>query len=123
MALRIGNLGNGHGLQGVAVAGIDAIHGNAAIIDGAVVAIVIIDDGGLVEKLIHAMWFGAVIARMTFRKTICGNEGETIRAQTEIKANGHARTAVEKARARAIHRERRQRCPSAIVIVGTPRYP
>ena len=119
----IGNLGERNRLSGTVGAGNDAIHGNTAINNCAVVDVVIIDDGGLVKKLVYAIWLGAIITRMTFRKAICGNECETIGAQTKVKAGRHTCAAIEKTHARAIHGERRQRCPSAIFIVGTPRHP
>ena len=119
----IGNLGERNRLKRTVVAGIDAIHGNTAINNRAVVDVVIIDDCGLVEKLVYALGRGPIITRMTFRKAICGNEGETIGAQTKVKAGRHTCAAIEKPHSRAIHGERRQRCPSAIFIVGTPRHP
>lgn len=117
LAFGMGNLRDGNRLDGPVDDGIDALHGNTAIDDNAVVNVVIIDDGGLVEKLPHAFRFGAVIPRMRFGKVVQGNEGEGFRAQAKIKAYRHPRTAIKKSRARPIHRERRQRRPAAIVIM------
>ena len=123
LAFGMGNLSDGNRLDGPMDSGINVLHWNTAVDNGAVVDVVIIDDGGLVENLPTAFLFGAVITRMTFGKAIHGNEGETFRAQPEIKANCHTRPTIKKSHARTIYSERRQRRPAAIVIIRTPSHP
>lgn len=87
LAASVGDLRDGDGLDGPVAATVKAVHGNAAVDDGPVIDVVIVDDSGPVENLRLTLMVGAVIARMTVAKPVGRDEGEIARFQTEIKTN------------------------------------
>ena len=125
LASGVGNLANGHRPDRVVRGGVDAIHGNAAVEDGAVVIVevVIVDDRRAIENLRRMIAVGAVITRMAFGEMIRSHEGEAADFQPEIKPDADARAAIEKSEARTIDAEWREGRPAAVFAAGTPRHP
>src|SRR5665213_466768 len=101
----------------------DVLHGNATVHHRPAMDVEIIDLPRLMENLRHTLSRSAVIARTAVAEMFRRNERETAGIQPEIKINPDANTTIKKSEAGTKHRQRRQRRPAAIIIVGTPRHP
>ena len=123
VATSVANRADAHRLNRMMRRRTDNRDGNTVVHDGAVVAIVIVDNRGLVVNLRDLLLRQTIITRMRFAEIADGHERKTIRGQPETKTHRHISAVIGEADAGLIRGVRRQRRPATIVTARTPRHP